>query len=80
MPGFGVELGVDVLGRVVVPVVRELRSPVESLSVVLDALRVRAASSSPLRVRVIAAVVHRVYPHIPPRTNRGAGRVPGAMG
>ena len=79
LPAFGVEVGVDVLSRVVVPVVRQLRSPVQSLSAVLKALSGRCASSSPLGERVIIAVVRRVYPYmIPPRTERGA-RVPCAL-
>lgn len=77
MPGFGVELGVYVLQRVVVPVVRELWSPVESLSAVLKALGVRRASSSPLGIRVIVTVVRSIYLQILPRTKRRTC-IPGA--
>lgn len=68
----GGELGVDVLSRVVVLTVRELRSPAESLSTVLKALVVHGASSPPLGQRLIVVAVHRVQPHIPPQTERGA--------
>lgn len=72
LPAVGGELGVDVLSRVVVLTVRELRSPAESLSTVLKALGVRGASSPPLGQRLIVVAVHRVQPNIPPQAERGA--------
>lgn len=79
MPGFGVELGVYVLNSVVVPIVRELRSPVQSLSAVLKALSVGRSTSPPLGKRVIVLVVDRIYVYTRPREKRRAG-VPGALG
>ncbi|TNN77737.1 hypothetical protein EYF80_012035 [Liparis tanakae] len=62
----------------VVPVVRALRCPVESLTAVLNAVIVRRAASSPLGEQVIASVEQRVRPRILPRRKRRAA-VPDAL-
>lgn len=75
LPAVGGELGVDVLSRVVVLTVQELRGSAESLSAVLKALGVRGSSSPPLGQRLIVVAAHRVQPHIPPQAKRRANVV-----